>query len=70
MEMEDVRSNLIAGSVIGNTIRIMLNYAVMVCIANSNMKPLAKVFAITTIYAYDMHKAIDLVKSMELEPKI
>lgn len=70
MEMEDIRANFISGSIIGNTIRIMLNYAVMVCIANSNMKPLAKVFAITTIYTYDMHKVIELTKSMELEPKI
>lgn len=70
MEMEDVKANFIAGSIVGNAIRIMFNYAVMVCIANSNMKPFAKVFAITTIYAYDMHKVIELTKSMELEPKI
>lgn len=70
MEMEDVRANFIAGSIIGNAIRNMFDFVVMVCIANSNMKPVAKVFAITTIYAYNIRKAIDLAKSMELEPKI
>ena len=70
MEMEDVRATFMAGSIVGNAIRSMFNYAVMVCIANSNMKPFAKVFAITTIYTYDMHKIVELAKSMELEPTI